>query len=273
MSLNSINTNNGAAIALQNLAMTQNSLQTVQQRLSTGLKVGSAKDNAAVYAIAQNTRANVAGLDSVKSSLSRGQSAVDVASTAGQSISDVLSQMKEKALAAADTSISTASRQALTDEFTSLRDQITKITTNASFDGMNLIKSGATDLISIANSDLSKITVAAQDMSLNGIGLSVAATFSSAGTASAMSALVDTAIADVSTKLGKLGTGSTALTRQSDFVGKLQDSLNNAIGNLVDADLAKESAKLQALQTKQQLGVQALSIANQSTSSILSLFR
>jgi flagellin len=279
MSLNSINTNNGAAIALQNLANTQNSLQTVQQRLSTGLKVGSAKDNAAVYAIAQNTRANVAGLDSVKGSLERGQSAVDVAATAGQSISDVLSQMKEKALAAADTSISTASRQALTDEFESLRDQITKITTNASFDGMNLIKSGATDLVSIANSDLSKITVAAQDLSLSTtsglgqFGVSAAATFSTAGTASAMAAALDNAIADVSTKLGKLGTGSTALERQGAFIGKLQDSLNNAIGNLVDADLAKESAKLQALQTKQQLGVQALSIANQSTSSILSLFR
>jgi flagellin len=273
MSLNSINTNYGAAIALQNLNSTNTQLQTSQQRLATGLKVGNAKDNAAVFAIAQNTRANVAGLDAVKSSLDRGQSAVDVALSAGQSIADVLTQMKEKVLAAADTSISTASRSALKDEFESLRDQITKITSNASFDGMNLIKSGATDLVSIANTDLSKITVAAQTLSLAGIGLATTSTFTSATTASTLSALIDTAIEDVSTKLGKLGTGSTALNRQSSFVGKLQDSLNNAVGNLVDADLAQESAKLQALQTKQQLGVQALSIANQSSSSILSLFR
>ena len=270
---NSINTNFGASLALQNLARTNEELQMTQTRISTGLKVGSSKDNSAVYAIAQNQRATVSSLNSVKGSLDRGQSAVDVALQAADSIKDVLTQMKEKALAAADTSISTPSRTALKDEYASLRDQISAIAKNATFDGMNLIKSGASNLVSIANTDLSKITVAAQSLTLIGIGLSAASTFTTAGTASAVAALVDTAIAGVSTKIGKLGTGSKSLERQNIFVGKLQDSLEAAIGNLVDADLAKESAKLQALQTKQQLGVQALSIANQSSSSVLSLFR
>jgi flagellin len=273
MSNVSVNTNYGAMIALQNLNMTNTELSKTQNRISTGLKVGTAKDNAAVFAIAQNQRAQVASLGAVSQSLQRGQSSVDVALSAGGSISDVLTQMKEKALSAADTSISTASRNALQDEFQSLRDQITKIVDNASFDGMNLISSTAIPLESLANTQGGKITVAAQDLSLTGIGLSAAATFTSSTTASTLSTLIDAAIEDVSSKLGKLGTGSKALTRHNDFVNKLSDSLTDGIGMLVDADLAKESATLQALQTKQQLGVQSLSIANQAPQVILSLFR
>ena len=99
------------------------------------------------------------------------------------------------------------------------------------------------------------------------------ASFSTAGTASAMIATVNTSLTKVSTALTKLGTGSKALDSHLSFIGKLQDSLEAGVGNLVDADLAKESARLQSLQTKQQLGVQALSIANQSSSILLSLFR
>jgi hypothetical protein len=77
----------------------------------------------------------------------------------------------------------------------------------------------------------------------------------------------------VSGALARLGTASKALSTHNTFVGKLSDALEAGVGNLVDADLAKESATLQALQTKQQLGVQALSIANQSTSVLVSLFR
>ena len=81
------------------------------------------------------------------------------------------------------------------------------------------------------------------------------------------------AITEVSSKLSKLGTGAKALNSHLNFVSKLQDSIDAGVGNLVDADLAKESAKLQALQTKQQLGIQALAIANQSSSILLGLFR
>ena len=273
MSNLSVNTNAGAMLALQYLNSTNSELSNTQTRISTGLKVSSAKDNAAVYAIAQNQRAQVASLNAVSGSLARGQSAVDVALAAGESISDLLKQMKEKAIAAADTSISTPSRTALADEYKSLRDQISKVSANASFDGMNLIKTGATDLTSLSNTSGGKLTVAAQSLTLIGVGLTAASTFTTAGTASAVATLVDTAIASVSTKLGKLGTGGKSLERHALFVGKLSDALVSAIGNLVDADLAKESAKLQALQTKQQLGVQALSIANSAPQTVTSLFR
>jgi len=274
--MQSVNTNVGAMIALQNLNSTSNQLQKTQQIISTGLKVGSAKDDGATYAIAQSQRAAVASLDSVKDSLSRGASVVDVAMSAGDSVTNLLTQMKEKALAASDTSLDTTSRNAMQTDFNSLRDQITKTISNATFNGINIIDGANSSIAALANqSGTSVITVTGQNMSLGGSIVTVATTasFSTATSASNLLTTLDTSINNVSAALAKLGTSSTALQNHMTFVGKLQDSLNAGIGNLVDADMASESAKLQALQTKQQLGVQALSIANQSTSTVLSLFR
>jgi len=272
--MTSVNTNVGAMVALQNLNQTNNDLMQVQSRINTGLKVASAKDNGAIWAIAQNQRASSNALNAVKDSLQRGQSSVDVALSAGASISDLLVQMKEKALAASDSTISAASRTAYNDEFASLRDQITKAVTNADFDGANMIKAAGTTIMALANADgTSKITVATQDLSLTGIGLAATSSIGTQTIATAMIATITTAITGVSSKLSKLGTGAKSLASHLTFIGKLQDTLDAGVGNLVDADLAKESARLQALQTKQQLGIQALSIANQSSSSLLSLFR
>jgi len=275
---NSVNTNVGALVALQNLNATNADLMTAQARINTGKQVSSAKDNGAIWAIAQNQRATSNALNAVRSSLQRGQSTVDVALSAGESISDLLVQMKEKALAASDTTLDAASRTAYNDEFKSLRDQITKAVTNADFNGANLIKNAGTTIQALANANgTSKITVAAQDLSLGGAGaLSTIAATASIGTSAlaiAMVATVTTAIGAVSTALSKLGTGSKSLGSHLTFIDKLQDTLDAGVGNLVDADLAKESARLQALQTKQQLGIQALSIANQSSSILLGLFR
>jgi len=276
---NSVNTNVGAMVALQNLNKTNTDLMTTQSRINTGLKVASAKDNGAIWAIAQNQRAASGSLNSVRDSLQRAQSTVDVALTAGESVSDLLLQMKEKALAAADTTLDTTSRASLNDEFKSLRDQITKAVTNADFNGANMVKNGGTTLAALANADgTQKLTVAAQDLSLGASGGALASITSSSTigtvtTAAAMIATVNTAISNVSSALSKLGTGSRSLGSHLNFINKLQDTLDAGVGNLVDADLAKESAKLQSLQTKQQLGIQALSIANQGSSSLLSLFR
>ncbi|MDP3658908.1 flagellin [Phenylobacterium sp.] len=277
MPMNSVNTNVGALVALQNLNSTNNELMTTQARINTGKKVASAKDNGAIWAIAQNQRATSNALNAVRSSLQRGQSTVDVALAAGETVSDLLLQMKEKALAASDTTLDTASRTALNDEFKSLRDQITKAVTNADFNGSNMIKASGATVMALANADgTSKITVAAQSLALGSTALTGIAATASIGTqtiANAMIATVNTAIGAVSTALSKLGTGSKSLASHLSFIDKLQDSLDAGVGNLVDADLAKESARLQALQTKQQLGIQALSIANQSSSILLGLFR
>ncbi len=272
----SVNTNVGAMIALQNLNTTSTTLQQTQQIISTGLKVASAKDDGATYAIAQSQRATVASLDSVKDSLNRASSSVDVAMSAGDSITDMLTQMKEKALAASDTSLDTTSRAALNTDFASLRDQITKTISNASFNGINLLDGSLPDLEALANAQgTSRITVGAENMSLGGaiVTLATTAAFATATSASNLLTTLDTSINNVSAALAQLGTSSKAITNHGTFIGKLQDSLNAGIGNLVDADMAQESAKLQALQTKQQLGVQALSIANQAPQVALSLFK
>jgi len=279
MALNSVNTNVGAMIALQNLSVTNNELSTVQNRINTGLKVSSAKDNGAIWAIAQGQRAEIGALNAVKDSLNRGQSAVDVSLAAGESVSDLLVQLKEKALAATDTSLSTSARSALNEDFTSIRDQIATVVNNAEFNGVNLLDGSATAgfkaLANTAGGATDVITIADEDMSLSGAIVTLAATesISTATTAAAALIKVDASIDNVSASLARLGTGSKSLATHLNFVGKLQDTLEAGVGNLVDADLAKESARLQSLQTKQQLGVQALSIANSSTSILLGLFR
>jgi flagellin len=275
---NSVNTNTGAMIALQNLNATNSELATTQNRINTGKKVASVKDNGAIWAIAQNQRATSNSLNAVKESLQRGQSTVDVAVSAGETVSDLLIQMKEKALAASDTTLDANSRVAMNDDFKSLRDQISKAVNNAEFNGANMVKGVApTTVAAIANADgTSLITVEAQSMDLGTGALAGIGATDSIGTASmatAMIGAINTAIINVSSALSKLGTGSKSLASHLNFIMKLQDTVDAGIGNLVDADLAKESAKLQALQTKQQLGIQALSIANQSSSTLLSLFR
>ncbi|MDP3381709.1 MAG: flagellin, partial [Phenylobacterium sp.] len=148
---------------------------------------------------------------------------------------------------------------------------------NAEFNGANMIKATTpTTVAALASADgVNKITVAAQSLALGGANVTVSATASigTQTTAAAMIATVNTSIANVSSALSKLGTGSKALSSHFSFVSKLQDTIDAGVGNLVDADLAKESARLQSLQTKQQLGIQALSIANSSSSSLLGLFR
>lgn len=273
---NSVNTNVGAMIALQNLNATNMDLATTQSRINTGKKVASAKDNGAVWAIAQGQRAEVQSLGAVKQSLDRANSAIDVGMSAGETVSDLLVQMKEKALAASDPSLDATSLAALNEDFKSLRDQVTKVTSNATFNGINLLDGSVTSIAPLANADASSVlTVAAENLSLGGTNVTVAST-DTIGTvtlATAMIATVDTSISNVSASLARLGTMSKSVSLHATFVSKLSDTLEAGVGNLVDADLAKESAKLQALQTKQQLGIQALSIANQTPQTILSLFR
>ena len=272
----SVNTNSGAQVALQYLNATQGQLDKTQGAINSGLKVASAKDDGAIYAIAQNQRATVAGYSSVINSINNGSSAIDVALSAGQSISDLLIQMKQKALAAADSSLDTASRQALNANFVALRDQITTIVNNATFNGFNLVNGSTTKITALASADgTRRITTAAQNLKLSGsvVTIKTTSTISTQAKASTLIATIQSSLTNVNSALAKLSSGAAKFSIQSTFTQKLSDTLTAGIGNLVDANMAQESAKLQALQVKQQLGVQALSIANQAPQTILSLFR
>jgi len=233
---NSINTNSGAMVALQSLNQTSRDLVTTQNRVSTGLKVASAKDNGAVWAVAQTQKANMIALDATKTNLQRSQSVNDVGLAAGESVMDALVQMKSLAASIAAGVGDTSAYEA---DYDALVTEITASIAAASFDGTTALSLTLT------------------------LGAGSAAT----------ETIVQTAIDATATAMQGLGTTSKSLERQLTFTSKLQDAMETGIGNLVDADLAKESAKLTALQTKQQLGVQALSIANSSSSILLSLFR
>jgi flagellin len=271
----SVNTNTDAMVALEYLNKTQGTLAQTENAVSTGLTVATAKDNGAIFAIAQNMRGDVAGYKAVTQSLENCSSTVDVALSAGQSISDLLIQMKQQVLAAADTSLGTTSRQALNSNFQALLQQITTVVQNAKFNGANLIDGSTNQIEALASSDgQHRITVQSQNMSLSGpiVTISAAASISTQTQASAMINTLQQSLNNVDSALASLGSGSAKFSIQASFVMNLSDTLTTGIGNLVDANMATESAALTALQTKQQLGVQALSIANQAPQIILSLF-
>ena len=273
----SVHTNVAALTALQNLNKTAEGLNSTQGRISTGLAISTAKDNASVWAIAQGQRADIGALSSVKMSLDRAKSIADVSATAGASVSDLLVQLKQKVVAAMDTSIDAASRTALNSDFKALLRQITQVTSNAQFDGANLLDgSQATNLKFLANAQASAyITLSNQNLSLGGSIITIAST-ASLGTvtlATAVLAQLDSSIVNTNQALGNLGSQTKQIEAHADFVSKLTDQLTAGVGNLVDADMAKESANLQALQVQQQLGAQALSIANSAPQIILQLFK
>ena len=266
---NSINTNVGSLVALQNLNETSRALDIAQNRVNTGKIVSTAKDNGAIFAIASNMRADMGALNSVKNSIQRGQSVIDVALAAGDTISKALEEQKSLAVAIQSSAAGSASETAYLADFNALGTEITAALAGANFDGTNLYSAGsATNSLVVQTGISSTYTVHA--------AAAAATTVATATTATRLTATVtavDTATAAFNARLAVLGSHSKSLERQNIFVGKMQDALESGIGNLVDADLAKESARLTALQTKQQLGVQALGIANQSSSILLGLFR
>ncbi len=239
----SVNTNYSAAIALQVLNQTSADLDVTQNRINTGKKVSTAKDNGAVYAIAQGLRSDLGSLAAKKSGLDRQQGIVDTAVAAGTAVSDLLTQLKEKAVSANDANFDTASQAKFKADYDSLVSEINGLIGSASFGGSNVLTGAVASVITPLTSTTASV------------------------------ANVDSAIAGVSTALSNFGAQSRQIESQRSFTSKLSDVIEAGIGNLVDADLARESAKLQALQVKQQLGLQALSIANAAPQSILALFR
>jgi len=272
----SINTNNGAMVALQTLNQTNSDLAKTQNAISTGLKVATAKDNGAIWAIANKMRSDVGAYDRVRESTDRAASILDTGIAAGESIMELLNEMKGKALAASQTGVSASAQAALAADFAQLRDQITSIGANASFDGANMIAAAPSNAVALGDSaGGNTITVTGISLALASTTITVtgASALDTAANATTALGLVNASITNLGTQLATWGAGAKRLEVHKTFIGKLQDALSNGIGAITDADLAKESAKLQALQTKSQLGIQALSIANSSSQSALSLFR
>ncbi|MDB5508506.1 MAG: flagellin [Hyphomicrobiales bacterium] len=305
--MTSLLTNASAITALQNLSATNKSMQTTQDRISTGMRVSSAADNAAYWSIATQMRSDNAAISTVKDALGMGAATVDVASAAMKATGDVVSEIKAKLVAAREPGID---REKVQAEITQLQDQMKSIADSAVFSGQNWLSVDSSDSgynatksvvssfsrsggsISIGTIDIdvgaSKLYDAAdqsgiidKDRTVGGTTIAVADIDISALTDSAADLttldeyinIVDEALTDVTSAASDLGAAQNRISMQNEFVTKLMDAVTKGVGQLVDADMNQESTKLQALQVQQQLGVQSLSIANQNSQQILSLFR
>ncbi|OZA81586.1 MAG: flagellin, partial [Caulobacter sp. 39-67-4] len=225
----SVNTNQPALIALQNLNKTNDDMQGVQTRINTGLIVSSAKDNAAVWSIAQEQRADMNALSAVKMSLDRATSVADVALAAGESVSDLLGLMREKVVAAKDTSLTTKSRQALNSDFQGLIKNLNQVLSSATFDGANLLNGSLTaDVSFLADADAgAAITLNLQNLSLGGTINTLTATDDILDVANATNVLarLDATMGAVNQAVGNIGTQAKQIEAHHSFVSKLSDVL------------------------------------------------
>ncbi|MGF1606675.1 MAG: flagellin [Rhodothalassiaceae bacterium] len=268
----SVLTNPGALIALQSLTRTNIELGVTQDRVSTGLEVASAEDGPAIFAIAQNIRADLGGLRAVDQSLDRARSALDVAIQAGETISNLLIMAQQVATAATDVSLDAESRDALNDDFTAILAQIDAVVAQADFNGTNIVSAMPDNISAIVDGNaVNTIDVAGADLTVTGLGI-LQTGFVSAAEAQTALDQVMLAFTGLNDVLASFGAGAEQIDLQIEFSQLLSDTLNVGVGNLVDADLAREAANLEATQVQQQLGLAALGIANSAPSVLLSLF-
>jgi flagellin len=272
---NSVNTNYGATIALQSLNKTNRELDAVQKRVSTGFRVSDAKDDGASFAVAQGLRADVKGNEAVNERLSVAKGLLSVTQEGLKGISDTVGEMRKVMVKLADDALSTEERTQYNADYTALAADITKYIGQSSFGGRNLINT-ATGFNVISDAAGGTIAMTAVNLTTalatltgttSATGANVRANVINAGGA------LDTFETAVNGQLAAVGANSRTVENQDAFIKVLGATIDDAIGSIVDADLAKESAKLQALQIRQQLGTQTLSIANQAPSILLSLFQ
>jgi flagellin len=269
--MSSINTNVGALVALRNLSATNAFLEQTQDRVSTGYKVIGPRDDGSTFSIAQGLRADLKAFDAVQQSLSSGRGVVAAAIAGATSVSDLLADVKKKVIEASNPANTSTQQSILAADFNSMMSQLNTFVSNAVYNGRNLVSSGSSSVSITSTITGGQLTIS--NASTLG-GVSTALSSGVASTAGALSLLTAIAAQEliVGQALGTLGANAKDIEFLSTFTKTLADAVTEGLGSLVDADLAKESAKLQALQVKQQLGVQALSIANQRPQVLLSLF-
>ncbi|MDB5648633.1 MAG: flagellin [Hyphomicrobiales bacterium] len=305
--MTSLLTNASAIVALQNLNATNRSMQTTQDRISTGMRVNNASDNAAYWAIATTMRSDNSALSTVKDALGMGSATVDVTASAMTSTSDLVSQIKSKLVAAREPGLDRAKVQA---EISQLQKQLKSVSDSSVFSGENWLSvdsaapgyNASKSIVSSFTRSNGSVSVGTIDVDINATKLydandqsglmdkarTLNATTSSVDTIDISTltdsvadqatltdfiGIVDSALTDVTTAASDLGAVKNRISMQQTFVSDLMDSVTKGVGQLVDADMSQESTRLQALQVQQQLGVQSLSIANQNSQQILSLFK
>tara|TARA_R110002012_G_scaffold255160_1_gene434883 strand:+ start:734 stop:1561 length:828 start_codon:yes stop_codon:yes gene_type:complete len=270
---NSVLTNPSSFVALRTLNGINRSLDTTQNRVSTGLKVAGALDNASNFAIAQGIRSELSAIDAVTSGLNNAKGIGNVAIAGVTGISNLLSDIRGKLTELANEGITTSQRTILTADFNELLSQAANFIANASFNGVNLIESGAGTVNTLSNLAGGLLTLTAQSAVNTQVGSLAAATVGTATNAQSVIANQYSNLESVvNTALGSLGAEVRALNLQTTFLEEIRDATDEGLGNIVDADLARESARLTSLQVQQQLSTQTLGIANQRPQTLLGLF-
>ena len=291
----SIMTNASAMTALQTLNTISKNMATTQSRISTGLRVAEASDNAAYWSISTAMKSDNKALSSVQDSLGLGAGKLDTAYTGMNEVINAVDQIKQKLVSARGAS--QEDQQKIATEITALQDHIKSVVSNSNYAGSNMLKDGtdvsvtasynrtgttvSVDTIDITGADVQVLALDATGAVTGGIASNVVdAAFFDPSTAALDDTAIDTALGTVETALSaladgaaKLGAAKSRVDLQKDFVSKLSDAIDRGVGQMVDADMNEESARLSALQVQQQLGIQALSIANSNSQNILSLFR
>ncbi|HEX9464596.1 MAG TPA: flagellin [Alphaproteobacteria bacterium] len=270
--MTSVNTNVGAQVALQNLQQTQYNLNSTQNRISTGFRINNPVDDAANFAIAQGLRTNLQAFSAVQQSLSSATGILSVAIAGATSVSNLLAQINTTAISASNPSNTASQQSILSANFTAQLAQLNTFISNSIYNGLNLLSAGAASVTITSTISGGQLTIT------NASGLSgvSAALSSGVGTTAAALALLTAVTAQqlvTGTALGTLGSSQNSVNFLTTFTQTLSNAVTQGLGSLVDANLAQESAKLQALQVQQQLGVQALGIANARPQILLSLFR
>jgi flagellin len=267
--MSSVNTNMGAILAQKFLRSTASELVTTQNRVSSGLRVSTVTDDASSFAVASGIRGDIKGYTAVAGALQGSTVAATVAISAGETISNRIGDIKAKLVQLSDESLSTASRATYQTDLDSMVDEVNDYLGQAEYNGRNLLGAGGTDMVVVANIDGSSVTVRNNDVA------DLAFAGSITNNADAQTALTDLATfkGNLDTALANLGSDVQRIKSQSEFIRQAEETVKIGLGALVDADLAKESANLTSLQVRQQLGVQAIGIANTSPQSLLGLFR
>ncbi|MDA7827283.1 flagellin [Rhodobacteraceae bacterium] len=274
--MSSILTNTSAMVALQNLKSINSSLEKTQDEISTGKTIASAKDNSAIWAISKVMESDVSGFNAIKDSLALGESTVAVASAGAEQITDLLREMKEKVVAATGENVD---HSKITADVGALKDQITSIIGASQFNGANLLNADGGNITVLSSLDRDGTGgVTATNITVNSVNFEdnldlTTINVSSSMNADASVAAIETLIQTAVDGAASLGASSKRISDQSNFVSKVTDAMKTGIGSMIDADMEEASAKLQALQVQQQLGVQALSIANKAPQQLMSLFR
>ena len=278
MSMNSVNTNRQAVFALQSLNQTNFELGGVQKRVSTGYRVSDARDDGGAYAVAQAVRSDVAGVTAVNEQLGGVKGVLQTTFASLTVVSDTMKQVRAALTRLADGAISQDQRAQYQEQYLQLTTQIGQFIDDSKYNGRTLLNTntattaGGGDIVGIRNEEGGSFTVAAED----GTNLKLEPTLTFTDSEAAKTYLNGTfkdVEADISTALNRFGASMQYVENQITYNAKKIDALNDGLGALVDADLAKESANLTALQTRQQLGVQTLALANQGPQVLLTLFR